>query len=138
MINYIIRMNYILSYTRYEKIKRLSPEDTCLVLTDLEFGNIGILSLYFIGNVFNFFDILNKSTMLIYIGLLLIFLAWAHFKIDKKIYRAPIRKTIKKMTEKDKKKYSTLAVLYLILSVLLWVFAFTWRVIIYGEAAMSK
>jgi len=137
MIDYFIKINYILSFQRYEKIKRLSPEDTCLVFTDLEVGNLGILSIYFTSGLLHEFNLLgNKTAMYLCLAVLILFFFWAHFEINKKILKSPIRKTIKKLSEKDKKKYSRLAVLYFILSILLWVLAFTWPVILHGSAAM--
>jgi hypothetical protein len=137
MIDYIININYILAYKRYEKIKRFSPEDSCLVLTDLEVGNFLILSMYFTAGLLHKFDLLgNKIVLYIWLGILFAIILWAHVKIDKKIQQASIRKTVKKLAEKDKLRYSRLAVLYFVLSLLLWILAFTWRVILYGSAAM--
>lgn len=137
MIDYVIKVNYIFSYARYQKIKRFSPEDSCVILTDLEVGNFVILSMYFTVGVLHKFDLLgNKIVTHIGIGVIVAFLLWAHFKINKITQQAPIRKKIKKVTEKDKLKYSRLAVLYFVLSTLLWILAFTWRVILYGNAAM--
>ena len=137
MIDYIIKINYILAYKRNEKIKRFSPEDTCLVLTDLEVGNFVLLFMYFTVGLFRKFDLLgNKIVMYIWLGILFSAILWAHVKINKKIQQAPIRKIIKKLAEKDKLRYSKLAVLYFVLSILLWVLAFTWPVILHGSAAM--
>jgi len=137
MIDYIIKINYILAYKRNEKIKRFSPEDTCLVLTDLEVGNFVLLFMYFTVGLFRKFDLLgNKIVMYIWLGILFSAILWAHVKINKKIQQAPIRKIIKKLVEKDKLRYSKLAVLFFVLSILLWVLAFTWPVILHGSAAM--
>ena len=121
MIDYIIKINYILAYKRNEKIKRFSPEDTCLVLTDLEVGNFVLLFMYFTVGLFRKFDLLgNKIVMYIWLGILFSAILWAHVKINKKIQQAPIRKIIKKLVEKDKLRYSKLAVLFFVLSILLW------------------
>ncbi len=137
MIDYIIKVNYIFSYVRSQKIKRFSPEDSCVVLTDLEVGNLTFLFIYFSCGLLYKYDLLeNRIVFYGWLGIIIAFLIWAHVKINKITQQAPIRKKMKKVTEKEKLKYSRLAVLYFVLSTLLWILAFTWRVILYGNAAM--
>jgi len=137
MIDYIIKINYILAYRRNEKIKRFSSEDTCLVLTDLEVGNLVLLSMYFTVGIFRKYDLLgNKIVLFLWLGILFAIILWAHVKINKKIKQASIRKIIKKIAEKEKLRYSRIAVLFFVLSMLLWVLAFTWPVILHGTGVM--
>src|ERR1035437_9963376 len=137
MIDYLIKLDYVLGYERSQKRENaFKPEDTCLILMDVKMGNIGILSIYFLVATLKTFEMLDKTIVYVYGAILLIVLFRLHFKIDKRIYQSPIRKTIKKMSEDEKKKYVILSYVYSLGSILLWILAFTWPVILYGTDSM--
>ena len=137
MIDYLIKIDYVLGYQRFQKSENaFKPEDTCQILMDVKLGNIGILSIYFVARLFDTYSILNKTSMLIYLAFLILFYFWYHFKISKRIYQAPVRKIIKKISEEEKRKYVILSYIYSLVSTLLWILAFTWPVILHGSAAM--
>jgi len=138
MIDYFIKLDYVLGYQRYQnKENAFKPEDTCQILMDVKFGNLGILSFYFVVGLFRKFGLIgNHFAMYSYLGFLILCLFWFHLKINKRIYQAPIRKNIKKMSEEQKRRYVILSYVYSLCSILLWILAFTWPVILHGTSAM--
>lgn len=138
MVDYLIKLDYVLGYQRFQNRQNaFKPEETCQILMDVKFSNLGIFSMYFVTGLFRKFDLIgNQFAMYSYLGFLIICIFWFHFKVSKKISQAPIRKLIKKMSEKEKKKYVLLSYFYSLGSILLWVLAFTWPVILHGTSAM--
>ena len=138
MIDYLIKIDYVLGYKRFQNRKNaFKPEDTCQILMDVKVGNLGILFIYFSSGIFRKFDMLgNQIAMYLCLVFLFSFFIWAHFKIKKHIDQSPIRKTIKKMSEEEKRKCVILSYVYSLGTMILWILAFMWPVILYGSAAM--
>ncbi|BEG98218.1 hypothetical protein [Bacteroides sedimenti] len=138
MIDYLIKLDYVLGYQRFQKRENAyKPEETCIILMDLKMGNLGILSLYFVTRLLLTLNIFCTETLYSYGAVMLLFIFWMHFKMDKRIDRAPIRKAVKMMSEEEKRKYAILSYVYTFGTLLLWMLAFTWPIFVYGRAAAA-
>lgn len=138
MIDYLIKLDYVLGYQRFQNRQNaFKPEETCQILMDVKFSNLGIFSMYFVTGLFRKFDLIgNQFAMYSYLGFLIICIFWFHFKVSKKISQAPIRKLIKKMSEKEKKEicatflflffrfYSVMGVSFYLASNFTWYFCY--------------
>jgi len=138
MIDYLIKLDYILGYQRFKRQGNpLKPEDTCQLLMSVKFTNLIILSAYFIVGLLRHFDILgNKIITFVWVGISIVAILWFNFKIKERIYQSPIRKKIKNISEEEKRKCVKLSYIYSLGSTLLWILAFTWPVILHGTAVM--
>mgnify|MGYP003422163976 CR=1 FL=1 len=138
VLDYLIELDYTLGHHRYYNQKNpIKPEYTCLILMDVKFGNMCILSFYFLVGIFRKLNLIGNKwfvffTISIYFILILIY----HIKIDKRIHPTQLKKMVEKMSDKERKGNIALSYVYSLGTLLLWILAFTWPLIIYGKAAL--
>lgn len=138
MIDYLIKLDYVLGYKRhYEQNNPLKPEDTCQLLMTVKFTNLLILSMYPTVGLFRYYNLLGHNLVTyVWVGILVLADFWFYFGIKDRIYKSPIRKIIKKMPDEERRKYIILSYLYTLGTLVLWILAFTWPVILYGTSVM--